>query len=93
MEAILIIFYIIPLIIFISNTLICSNSVDKVEIAYYSILLGMILYLTLFYYSISLSYYIKEDTIIKMENQEIKYEVTSIEPNTNKILTIKLINE
>lgn len=90
MKAIIIIFVVMLFVIFFLNTFMCSQSDSKFETIYFSITIGLLFALTLTYYSGSLYAYVEEKTIVKMENQEINYEVTSIEPNTGKVLTIKL---
>lgn len=80
-------------IVYFFNTFMCMKSDSKFEMLYLSTMFGCLLFLIFLYYSVSLSDYIEKNTIIKMENQEVKYEVTSIEPNTGKVLTIKLKEE
>lgn len=93
MKAMIIILVVILFVIFFLNTFACSQSDSKFETVYCSIIIGLLFAFTLTYYSGCLYAYVEEKTIVKMENQEIKYEVTSIEPNTGKVLTIKLNEE
>lgn len=93
MKAIIIILVVHLFIIFFLNSFMCSQSESKSETIFFSMMLGIVMFILLFHYGKVLSAYATEKTIVEMENQEIKYEVTSIDPNTGKVLTIKLNEE
>ena len=90
---IMIMFIVTLFVIYIANNFMCSQSESKFETIYYSILIGGLLFFILSCYTTFLFDYATQKTIVEIENQEIKYEVTSIEPNTGKVLTIKLLDE
>lgn len=91
--SIMIMFIVLLFAIYIGNNFMCSLSESNLETIYYSILIDGLLFLTLLFYSMFLCDYFTQKTIVEIENKEIKYEVTSIEPNTGKVLTIKLLDE
>lgn len=86
-------FIVILFAVYIGNNFMCSLSESKLETIFYSIFIGGLLFLTLLFYSMFLCDYFTQKTIVEIENKEIKYEVTSIEPNTGKVLRVKLIEE
>lgn len=91
--SIMIMFIVILFAIYIGNNFMCSQSESILETICYSILIGGLLFFTLSCYTTFLFDYATQKTIVEIENKEIKYEVTSIEPNTGKVLTIKLLDE
>lgn len=89
----MIMFIVLLFAIYIGNNFMCSQSESNLETIYYSILIGGLLFFILSCYTTFIFDYATQKTIVEIENKEIKYEVTSIEPNTGKVLHVKLIEE